>query len=103
MDVMNVKSFGAIGDGEKDDTPAIQRAADAIPTEGGILYFPQGVYRIVFRARQPAREPAPVGIELKSRTWALGTGPGSIIKADGKGVICVVQGASQVRISNLVF
>lgn len=39
---VSVLSFGAKGDGESDDTKALQRALDS----GENLYFPQGIYRI---------------------------------------------------------
>jgi len=41
---LNVKSFGAAGDGETDDTAAIQAAIDAVPEAGGSVYFPAGTY-----------------------------------------------------------
>nr|DAX04391.1 MAG TPA: tail fiber protein [Bacteriophage sp.] len=41
---VNVKQFGAKGDGTTDDTAAIQNAINAIPKTGGILYFPPGKY-----------------------------------------------------------
>lgn len=41
---VNVKQFGAKGDGTTDDTEAIQNAINAIPKTGGILYFPPGKY-----------------------------------------------------------
>jgi hypothetical protein len=46
---MDVKrDFGAVGDGKTDDTPAIQRALDALRQHdrGSVLYFPAGTYRI---------------------------------------------------------
>lgn len=39
---INVNDFGAIGDGATDDTVAIQAAINALPAEGGTLYFPNG-------------------------------------------------------------
>jgi hypothetical protein len=42
----NVKDYGAVGDSITDDTDAIQTAVDAVPEEGGTVYFPQGIYRI---------------------------------------------------------
>lgn len=39
---VNVKDFGAVGDGVTDDTTAIQLAFD----EGGVIYFPSGTYLI---------------------------------------------------------
>lgn len=41
--VINVKQYGAIGDGIADDTESIQNAVNSMEN-GGILYFPQGVY-----------------------------------------------------------
>lgn len=41
----DVKSYGAIGDGSTDDTTAIQAALAAIPSTGGVLYFPAGIYK----------------------------------------------------------
>lgn len=38
--IVNVQWFGAVGDGGTDDAPAIQAAIDAIPSEGGTLFFP---------------------------------------------------------------
>ena len=42
----NVKSFGAVGDGNADDTVAIGNALAAIRNggKGGVLYFPTGTY-----------------------------------------------------------
>ncbi|AUR88638.1 pectate lyase superfamily protein [Vibrio phage 1.172.O._10N.261.52.F5] len=44
-DVVNVKDFGAVGDGVTDDTLAIQFALDSLPELGG-LYFPSGDYMV---------------------------------------------------------
>lgn len=42
---LNVRSYGAVGDGTTDDTVAIQAALDAV-TIGGACYFPAGTYAI---------------------------------------------------------
>ena len=42
-DVINVKDFGAIGDGVSDDTAAIQAAIDSL-NDNGIVFFPEGKY-----------------------------------------------------------
>lgn len=44
LDWLNVKSYGAKGDGLNDDTSSIQAALNACPA-GGIVYLPAGVYR----------------------------------------------------------
>jgi hypothetical protein len=43
---VNVKSYGAVGDGETDDTEAIQDAIDACSTAGIALYLSEGTYLI---------------------------------------------------------
>lgn len=40
----SVKNYGATGNGITDDTAAIQAALAAIPSTGGVLYFPAGQY-----------------------------------------------------------
>lgn len=46
--MLNVKDFGAVGDGKTDDTEAIQAAVDAAENGPASVYFPPGVYRIEF-------------------------------------------------------
>lgn len=43
---VNVKWFGAAGDGTTNDYAAFAAAIDALPDRGGALYVPQGKYRI---------------------------------------------------------
>ena len=45
-DVINVKSFGARGDGEHNDTAAIQAAIDAAGTKTTTVFIPPGEYKI---------------------------------------------------------
>lgn len=41
---LNVRDFGATGDGTTDDTVAIQAVLNGLPSDGGILFFPVGDY-----------------------------------------------------------
>lgn len=43
---VNVKDFGAKGDGVTDDSSAIQSALDSIKTTGGTIFFPAGTYLV---------------------------------------------------------
>lgn len=45
LNYVNVKNFGAIGDGSADDTQSIQNAINSLQ-ENDILYFPKGTYKI---------------------------------------------------------
>jgi len=44
--VINIKDYGAIGDGVVNDTTSINNAVAAVPANRGILYFPSGKYLI---------------------------------------------------------
>src|SRR5699024_7771978 len=46
--VLNVRDFGAVGDGHHDDTAALQKAIEAagLKKGGGVLEIPAGNYRI---------------------------------------------------------
>lgn len=48
---ISVKDFGAVGDGVTDDTTAIQAAISAVSTNGGIVNFPAGSYKITSTIR----------------------------------------------------
>lgn len=43
---VDVKDFGATGDGVTDDTTAIQSAIDSLAATGGVVHFPPGEYRV---------------------------------------------------------
>jgi hypothetical protein len=53
MGILNVRDFGAVGDGVTDDFPAFRKALDEIdaaagndPVRGAILFVPSGKYRL---------------------------------------------------------
>ncbi len=41
---VDVRAYGAKGDGKTDNTAAIQAAEDSLPDQGGTLYFPSGTF-----------------------------------------------------------
>lgn len=43
--IINVRDYGATGDGVTDDTVAVQAAIDAAPNGGGVV-FPRGIYKV---------------------------------------------------------
>ncbi len=60
--------FGAIGDGEADDTQAIRAAINSLSDHNAVLYFPPGVYLVTD------------DIELRSNMTVKGSGEASVIK-----------------------
>ena len=70
--VVNVRNFGAMGNGSMDDTKAIQAAIDALPSSGGTIDVPDGTYMI----------DALKGISLRSHT-RLSLASGAALKAIG--------------------
>src|SRR5262245_17218335 len=66
--VLNVREFGAKGDGVTDDTAAIQRAIDSAG-RGATISFPRGVYLV-----------ANFAVKNRSGLTFLGEGRDSVIK-----------------------
>src|SRR5699024_11016640 len=66
---VNVKNFGALGDGIKDDTLAIKNAIDSISI--GTIFFPPGTYVV-----KPLKSNALQAITMKSNLRILGSGVG---------------------------
>ncbi len=64
---INVTSYGAKGDGNNDDTNAIQAAINAAAPAGDVVYMPPGVYKTTHT------------IALATKTWLLGAGIGQTI------------------------
>lgn len=105
-DVVNVKDYGATGNGSTNDTTAIANAVAALPASGGTLYFPSGTFRS-----------GTVSIANKTNLTILGDGySSSVLKSnasfdagDGHGVtpgsqvINVASSCSNVVIQGLTF
>lgn len=78
--VINVKTYGAEGDGTADDSLAVQSAIDAVQLAGGgIIYFPQGIYKC-----NTGLTVTGTGVSFLGEGWNQSTTTvGSIIKAGG--------------------
>ncbi|MDR6553868.1 glycosyl hydrolase family 28-related protein [Paenibacillus qinlingensis] len=70
--LINVKDFGAKGDGVSDDTRSIQSALNTGTKKKLNIYFPTGTY--IVNSNE--------SLILKSNTSIIGDGEGSVIKAD---------------------
>ncbi len=51
LGIVNVKSYGAVGNNVADDSGAIQAAIDALGNSGGEIIFPPGQYRCLSRLK----------------------------------------------------
>lgn len=79
-DVLNVKQFGATGDGVTTDTTKIVNALNAVPAAGGTVYFPPGTYIVtpgnfnIVKAHTTIRgDQGQSIIKLKDATYASGS------------------------------
>lgn len=80
--VVDVKAYGAKGDGVTDDAPAIRSAiAAAAAAGGGIIYYPPGTYllKTLTTGYDGGRD---IFFEIKSNIAHVGTGYGSHLKVD---------------------
>ena len=112
--VLNLRSFGALGDGIADDGPALQRALDALAASGGgTLHVPPGTYAIATPvARGFAENASAIAITGERSSTAIdvaGNGTGLnltsefIIKA-GKGRVALTLGGLEtLLIRDLAF
>jgi len=90
---LDVRAFGAKGDGVTDDTAAIQAAIDAvIALNRGILYIPSGTYKTTAALRISNASKLNIQGEGKYTT--------SIVRANNTGPILILENASGPTIPN---
>lgn len=81
------QDYGAVGDGVTDDTAAIQAALNAMPSNGGTVFFPAGSYLITSMLTV-----AVTGTQL------IGSGWGSQIMFNGASVGSAIRASSNIRV-----
>jgi polygalacturonase len=90
--VLNVKNYGALGNGIHDDTAAIQAAINALPSTGGTVFVPAGTYMIDTVKK----------IQLRSY-MLLQLDPAAILKAKtssvGKASVVYIYGKTHVEVA----
>jgi Pectate lyase superfamily protein len=96
---VNIKAFGAKGDGVTDDTGAIQTALTALGTGVSnryVLYIPEGIYKITKKLIYYKREFTSILGEDPTTTIFKWAGPAS-------GTMLALDGVDYTRISRITF
>lgn len=94
----NVRDSGATGDGTTDDSTAIQSAIDSLdPNRGGIVYFPEGIYRIATGLTIPYAGTWLVGQGQPGTSADVANGSTRIISDNGITAITANPGATPVH------
>jgi hypothetical protein len=82
---LNVRDFGAVGDGATDDTAAIQKALDQAGRSGATVFFPAGVY-----STGTVRVPPHVGL-VGSPTWDYRSFGGAVLRLCDPAAKCLLD------------
>ncbi len=94
---LDARSFGARGDGQADDTSAVQKALEAAAEVRGTVFFPPGTYLC-----SEVRVPRHVGL-AGDPTWGYRHFGGAILKLADERAACLVNltGAIGASVSGL--
>lgn len=97
FDYFNVTDYGATGDGDTDDSAAVQAAIDAAELVGGTVYFPRGTYIL---------DPVYIGSDNvrllgEGRLSILKRKPATVTNTDSVGIVNA-HGTSMNRLSGIV-
>jgi len=96
---INVREFGATGDGKTDDTKAIQRALDAAGETKGAVFVPAGVYLCADLQMRP--NTAIFGVP----TWNYSGPGGTVLRLAHNAARCLlnIAGAAGATVDGLAF
>ncbi|MFC2124756.1 glycosyl hydrolase family 28-related protein [Bacteroidota bacterium] len=83
--MLNVIDFGAKGDGETDDTEAIQKALDAAGLVNGSVFIPEGTF-----LTSELKVPEGIGIHGLP-AWSYRNGMGTILKLKDENAKCLLN------------
>lgn len=91
---INVRHFGAIGDGVTDDTGAITKAITALPSGSGVVYFPPGQYLVT----------APLILDNRIGITFMGGGATTLTSTvAGAGPAISCHSAAGIRFERMIF
>lgn len=92
--MVNVKDYGAIGNGVADDAPAIQAAINAVALVGGVVFFPAGKYEVATKLYLDLRGNTGVPNTNIKRVEFRGSGRGNtVIRAKTDNMVAMhIQG-----------
>jgi len=88
---VDVRSYGAVGNGVADDTAAIQAAANAAAAKGLQLYFPPGKYNVSSALHMPSNV-----------VWIATPGTATLVATKGNPIVTSVETKNDV-VSGLTF
>ena len=83
--MLNVRRFGAVGDGKTDDTAAFQKALDAAAPTRGTVFVPDGIY-----CCSTIKFPPHTGL-VGNATWGYREGGGSVLKLNNAQAACLLD------------
>lgn len=82
---LDVRAFGAVGDGKSDDTPAFREALEKAGKIGGTVLVPEGTYLC-----STLHLPPHTGL-VGSATWGYRSGAGSVLKLVDESARCLLD------------
>jgi len=85
MQPLDVRDFGAEGDGESDDSAAFQRALEAAAESRGTVFVPDGVFRCA-----DVKVPPQTGL-VGNPTWRYTEPGGSILRLSNEKAACLLN------------